>query len=374
MAVTVSVLGSSSSGNCTFIATSRVKLLVDVGFSRTQIAKRLVAIGEALEDIDALIISHEHSDHVKGLASLLKKYDILTFVGEATYESLSLQPVLKKRESIRPGESFQVGDLKISPFSIPHDAADPVAFTLEAEGLKISHVMDLGVITELARYRMEASDVLVLESNHDLEMLRLSSYPWAVKQRIMGRHGHLSNESVGKFFEEDFDGKAGNILLAHLSENNNHPDLARMVARKALEKARERRETVSEASAPAAARNDSRNGRNAERSNDRNNDRSNDGRGNERDDNRKDSRRRNDNASRNNDGESRNSGNDSRGNDADSSSQNDGRSNADHVFPVFAPQLFAAFTLQVFFDFLENINHENGSNPVTIKRATCPLI
>jgi len=236
VAVTVSVLGSSSSGNCTFIATSRVKLLVDVGFSRTQIAKRLLAIGEALEDIDALIISHEHSDHVKGLSSLLKKYDILTFVGEATYESLSFKPVLKKRESIRAGESFQVGDLKISPFSIPHDAADPLAFTLEAEGLKISHVMDLGFITELVRYRMEASDVLVLESNHDLEMLRLSSYPWAVKQRIMGRHGHLSNESVGKFFEEGFDGKAGNILLAHLSENNNHPDLARMVARKALEK------------------------------------------------------------------------------------------------------------------------------------------
>jgi len=236
VAVTVSVLGSSSSGNCTFIATSRVKLLLDVGFSRNQIAKRLVAIGEALEDIDALIISHEHLDHVKGLASLLKQYDILTFVGEATYEALTIKPVLKKRESIRAGESFQVGDLKISPFSIPHDATDPLAFTLEAEGLKISHVMDLGFITELVRCRMEASDVLVLESNHDLEMLRLSSYPWAVKQRIMGRHGHLSNESVGKFFAEDFDGKAGNIFLAHLSENNNHPDLARMVARKALEK------------------------------------------------------------------------------------------------------------------------------------------
>lgn len=236
MALTVSVLGSGSSGNCTFIATSRVKLLLDAGFSRAQTVKRLLAIGESLEDIDALIISHEHTDHVKGLASLLKKYDILTFVGEATYEALSLKPVLKRRECLRAGESIQLGDVKLSPFSIPHDAADPLAFTLEAEGLKISHVMDLGVLTQLVRRRMAGSDILVLESNHDLEMLRLSAYPWAVKQRIMSRQGHLSNESVGKFFEEDFDGKAGHVLLAHLSENNNHPDIARMAVSKALRK------------------------------------------------------------------------------------------------------------------------------------------
>ena len=236
MAVTVSVLGSSSSGNCTFIATGRVKLLLDAGFSRAQTAKRLLAIGETLEDIDALVISHEHSDHVKGLAGLLKTCDILTFVGDATYEALSLKPVVKRRECLRAGESFQIGDLTISPFSVPHDAADPLAFNLEAEGVKISHVTDLGVLTELVRRRMAGSDLLVLESNHDLEMLRLSPYPWAVKQRIMSRHGHLSNESVGKFLEEDFDGKAAYILLAHLSENNNHPDIARMVAAKALGK------------------------------------------------------------------------------------------------------------------------------------------
>ena len=236
MAVTVSLLGSGSSGNCTFIATSRVKLLLDAGFSRAQTIKRLLAIGESLEDIDALIISHEHSDHVKGLPGLLKKCDILTFIGEATYEALAEKPVLKRRECLRAGEPIQFGDIKISPFSVSHDAADPLAFTLEAEGLKIAYVTDLGVLTGLVLQRMAGSDVLVLESNHDLEMLRLSPYPWAVKQRIMSRHGHLSNESVGKFFEEDFDGKAGYILLAHLSENNNHPDIARMVTRRALEK------------------------------------------------------------------------------------------------------------------------------------------
>lgn len=236
MAVTVSVLGSGSSGNCTFIATGRVKLLVDAGFSRAQTVKRLLTIGETLEDIDALVISHEHSDHVKGLTGLLKTCDILTFIGDATYEALSIKPMLKRRESLRAGESIQLGDLKISPFSVTHDAADPLAFNLEAEGVKISYVMDLGVLTELVRRRMAGSDLLVLESNHDLEMLRLSPYPWAVKQRILSRHGHLSNESVGKFFEEDFDGKAAYILLAHLSGNNNHPDIARMVTSKALEK------------------------------------------------------------------------------------------------------------------------------------------
>lgn len=236
MAVRVSVLGSGSSGNCTLVATGRVKLLLDAGFSRAQTARRLLAIGESLEDVDALVISHEHTDHVKGLAGLLKSRDIVTFIGDATYEALSLKPVLKRRECLRAGESFQLGDLKITPFPVSHDAADPLAFNLEAEGVKISHVTDLGVLTRLVRRRMAGSDLLVLESNHDLEMLRLSPYPWAVKQRIMSRHGHLSNESVGEFLEEDFDGKAGYILLAHLSENNNHPDIARMVAGKALEK------------------------------------------------------------------------------------------------------------------------------------------
>ena len=236
VAVTVSVLGSGSSGNCTFVATGRVKLLLDAGFSRAQTARRLLAIGESLDDIDALVISHEHTDHVKGLAGLLKTCDIRTFIGDATYEALSLKPVMKRRERLRAGEPIHLGDLKITPFSVSHDAADPLAFNLEAEGVKISHVMDLGVLTELVRQRMAGSDLLVLESNHDPEMLRLSPYPWAVKQRIMSRHGHLSNENVGKFFEEDFDGKAAHILLAHLSENNNHPDIARMVAAKALGK------------------------------------------------------------------------------------------------------------------------------------------
>ena len=236
MVVKVSILGSSSKGNCTFIATNKTKLLVDVGFSPRQTAKRLLTIGESLENIDAVVISHEHSDHVNGLVSLLKKYNVVTYVGDATYEAMAEKPLLKKRESIRVGESFQLGDLKISPFSIPHDAADPLGFTLEAEGLKISHVTDLGFVTELVRHRMKASDIIILESNHDLELLRLSPYPWVVKQRIMSKHGHLSNESVGKFFEEHFDGKANYICLAHLSEHNNDPGIARMVAEKALEK------------------------------------------------------------------------------------------------------------------------------------------
>ena len=134
-----------------------------------------------------------------------------------------------------PAKPFQLKDLKISPFSIPHDAVDPLGFTLEAEGIKIAHVTDLGYMTELVIQKLTGCDVIVLESNHDLEMLKVGPYPWFLKQRIMGREGHLSNEGASRFFSESFDGQARYIVLAHLSESNNHPDIARMVAAEALQ-------------------------------------------------------------------------------------------------------------------------------------------
>jgi len=231
----ISVLGSGSSGNCTFISSSKTKILLDAGFNRSQTIRRLNAIGESLEGIKALVISHEHSDHVNGLPSLLAKHDIPVFTSEGTSEAVTAKFSLKKIEFIKAGQPFVLGDLKVSPFTIPHDAADPMAFTLEAEGVRVGHVTDLGYMTELVIQRLRECDIIVLESNHDLEMLRVGPYPWFLKQRILSREGHLSNETTGKFFSEHFDGRAQFIVLAHLSENNNHPDIARMVATEALE-------------------------------------------------------------------------------------------------------------------------------------------
>ncbi|MCI0420850.1 MAG: MBL fold metallo-hydrolase [Acidobacteria bacterium] len=201
----------------------------------TQTLKRLHTIGESLDDIDALIVSHEHTDHVFGIAGLLGKKNLPVYIGEQTFAAISPNIACDRLEFISAGEPFQLKDLRISPFSIPHDAVDPLGFTLEAEGIKIGHVTDLGYLTELVTQRLKGCDVLVLESNHDLEMLKVGPYPWSLKQRIMGREGHLSNEGAGRFLSECFDGQASYIVLAHLSESNNHPAIARMAAAQALE-------------------------------------------------------------------------------------------------------------------------------------------
>jgi len=210
--------------------------LLDVGLSPTQVAKRLKAIGESLESIDALIISHEHLDHIAGLQGLLAKQAIPLYISQETSDVIDPKPNRSQVEAIRAGHSFWLGELKVTPFTIPHDAVNPLAFTFEAEGIKIGHVTDLGYMTELVIQRLKGCHIIVLESNHDLEMLKIGPYPWPVKQRIMSRMGHLSNEMTGRFFSEEFDGEAQHIVLAHLSENNNHPAIARMMTTEALER------------------------------------------------------------------------------------------------------------------------------------------
>ena len=235
MAVRISVLASSSSGNCTFISTSRAKILLDAGISLSQVIKRLNSIGESLDHLDAVVISHEHIDHVNGLAAILSKKAIPVYITRETYEAIAPCPPCHRLEFIESGQPFSINGLSICGFSIPHDAANPLGFCLEAEGIRIGHVTDLGYLTELVIQRIKGCDVVVLESNHDLEMLKVGPYPWPLKQRIMSSQGHLSNEVVGQFLNEEFDGKAQHIVLAHLSESNNHPDIARMVAAQSLE-------------------------------------------------------------------------------------------------------------------------------------------
>ena len=237
MAVTVSVLGSGSRGNATFVRTDGVRLLIDAGMSRKEIAKRLEAIGEDPDGIDAVLVTHEHNDHAGGLKSLVKDLPIRVFMTWGTIRALDAGEYELNGASIvpvPPGVPFTINDTEIMPFSVPHDAAQPVAFSLTCGGVKISQLTDVGCLPEHVADRLRGSRMLILESNHDLEMLRVGPYPWSLKQRLMGRYGHLSNAAVARFIREQYDGTADHVVLAHLSAKNNHPQIARQEAAGAL--------------------------------------------------------------------------------------------------------------------------------------------
>ena len=242
MGVCVSVLASGSRGNCAVIESSKARLLVDVGVSCRETFKRLKLVGLEPRSLSAILITHEHSDHVSGLAMLAKKLGIPVFMTGGTHQAWARSlrddagqlPTLAKLEIFSAGRQFQIADITVMPFTIPHDAADPVGFTFHAEGAKIAFATDLGYMPASVRDHLRRCDVLILESNHDVEMLRVGPYPWSVKQRVMSRVGHLSNDSLAQFFAEDYDGGASHIVLAHLSEQNNHPEVARRTAEQAL--------------------------------------------------------------------------------------------------------------------------------------------
>lgn len=231
----VSILGSGSKGNCTLIASSRTVLMVDAGFSRRETLRRMQQVGESPDRVQALLISHEHSDHIRGLPMLNKHHRWPVYLNHGTSEALAeLQSAPEAAELFVTGRPFTVGDIEVTAFTIPHDATDPVAFTFLVEGVRIAVVTDLGYMPENVKDSIRGADCLVLESNHDLDMLKVGPYPWSLKQRVMGRLGHLSNDGAAGFLQEGFDGRAACIVLAHLSENNNVPELARLCAEQAL--------------------------------------------------------------------------------------------------------------------------------------------
>jgi phosphoribosyl 1,2-cyclic phosphodiesterase len=242
----VLILGSGSSGNATLVETSTTRVLVDAGFNRKETLRRLAALGASIDRVHGILVSHEHSDHVSGLANLSRTWHAPVYITEGTfaeYRRLASGSEAEKIpcvETVRPSQRFTLGDIEVTAFSIPHDAADPVAYTLRAEGCKVSIVTDLGYLPAHVREHLRGSDVLILESNHDLDMLKVGPYPWHIKQRVMSRTGHLSNHAVSEFLAEGdsegsgFDARARWLVLAHLSENNNNPDVARLSAEEAL--------------------------------------------------------------------------------------------------------------------------------------------
>jgi phosphoribosyl 1,2-cyclic phosphodiesterase len=296
--VRFTVLASGSKGNSTVISGGRTSILVDCGLSCRELFRRMKLAGEEPKSLAAIVITHEHSDHVNGVAVTARKLGIPVFFTEATHrawmrwltprkqmtyaqwlelcrkqaaerqaeadaatdegepdesdllaetssESAEAQAESEPAKSKDPtwlpaveyfqaGQPFEIGDIAISPFTVPHDAADPVGFVFRAEGVRMGYATDLGYIPPNVKAQLQGVDLLLLESNHDLEMLRDGPYPWAVKQRVLSRVGHLSNEAAAEFLENGYDGQAAYVILAHLSENNNLPELARVTAEHAL--------------------------------------------------------------------------------------------------------------------------------------------
>ena len=252
------MLASGSAGNAAFLATSKTRILIDAGLSVRELTKRLAEIGESPDNLDAVLITHEHSDHVSGLARLVRyrekiKKPIPVYVSRLTTpqidwvipdpkaETFPRKPAVKPEppavvEQFQAGSGWIVGNIAVQSFTIPHDATDPCGFTFLAEGVKVAVATDLGYVTESLRMHLRRVQVLLLESNHDLDMLKVGPYPWSVKQRVMGRNGHLANVHTCDFLENDLDGGVQTLVLGHLSEHNNHPEIVRIGAEQSLEK------------------------------------------------------------------------------------------------------------------------------------------
>lgn len=232
------MLASSSNGNSALIATARTRLLVDAGLSRKETFERLAASGVDPESLDAILITHEHSDHTAGLQAIARRLDIPVYLSRLTAPAIAwgangceFTPQL---ELFQAGACFTIGDIDVASFTVPHDAADPVGFSFHSRGIRIAVATDLGYLPESIRFHLAGADVLLLEANHDLEMLKVGPYPWPVKQRVMGRMGHLSNEVACRFIRDHLDSTTSTIILGHLSEHNNHPAIVENCAEKAL--------------------------------------------------------------------------------------------------------------------------------------------
>jgi phosphoribosyl 1,2-cyclic phosphodiesterase len=291
--VRFTVLASGSKGNCAVIAGGNTRILVDAGLSCRELFRRMKQAGEDPSELDAILITHEHQDHVNGLGVTARKLGIPVYFTEGTHRAWMRWLMPRRRltykewlerckqevaarqaerelsedepeetelldESVadpsrapanqiekdptwlpavkyfKAGEPLEIGDISVSPFTIPHDAVDPVGFVFQSEGVRMAIATDLGYITPNVKAQLRRLDLLLLESNHDLEMLRDGPYPWSVKQRVLSRVGHLSNEAASDFLESDYDGQATYVILGHLSESNNLPELARVTAERAL--------------------------------------------------------------------------------------------------------------------------------------------
>lgn len=230
------MLGSGSSGNSTYVASEQTALLIDAGLSARQIGVRLAEVGVTLAELHGICVSHEHQDHTRALRLLHQKHGLDVYLNAGTAQALARYPEF---QTLRPkifttGHAFQIGDLTIEPFSVPHDAYDPVGFIVAHGAERLGVVTDMGMATSLIRERLRTCQAVVVESNHDEQLLQDAARPWSLKQRIRGRQGHLSNQGAAHLLTDIAGPSLSHVFLAHLSEDCNHHDLARDTILRAL--------------------------------------------------------------------------------------------------------------------------------------------
>ena len=232
----VTILASSSGGNCALLTTAKRKFLVDAGLSARQIALRLESVGVQLAELDGIFITHEHIDHVAGLPTLLKKSGVPVYCNSQTANALrSNMPDYKRWQLFQTGAEFSVDDLTVETFHIPHDAVDPVGYAFHCGDDCIGFLTDLGYVTALAIERVRDAHTLVLESNHCEKMLQdCPKRPWSLKQRILSRHGHLSNTAAANVIPHLLERNLRQLILGHLSRDCNSPEMALAIMRDKL--------------------------------------------------------------------------------------------------------------------------------------------
>ncbi len=219
-------IASGSQGNSILIRCAGTALLIDAGLSGVELQRRLIQVGQPPEKLDAIIITHEHVDHVKGAGVLSRRFNIPLYISSPTFNACKELGKIESLHFFSCGEQFDIGGITINPFAVSHDACDPCGFTFSHKKKKIGLATDLGIVTNLVKTHLKDCGILYLEANHDPEMLKNGPYPWHLKQRIQSRTGHLSNEDAGRLLAELVHPGLEHVILGHLSQQNNHPEIA----------------------------------------------------------------------------------------------------------------------------------------------------
>ncbi len=238
MGLHFSVLASGSTGNALYVGTEKKSLLVDAGLSGKAMEGLFAQIEKKIEDIEGIFITHEHIDHIRGVGVLARRYKLPIYANEKTWKAMDdmIGTIPTEQKFILPlGSRIQIADIEIESFGISHDAAEPVGYVFYQGSSKLASITDTGYVSDKMKGIIEHADAFVFESNHDVEMLRMGRYPWSVKQRILGDFGHVSNEDAALAMADVIGPKTKSIYLAHLSQDNNMKDLARMAAQQILE-------------------------------------------------------------------------------------------------------------------------------------------
>jgi phosphoribosyl 1,2-cyclic phosphodiesterase len=238
MAIRLVVLGSGSGGNATCIEGGGARILLDAGFSSRELSARLSAVGIEPRRLDAILITHEHADHIRGAELFSGRHRVPIYCTSETFRAAGWDGERARAHvPVLPDVPFEIGGMSITPFPVPHDAVHTVGFAVECGGARVGYATDLGHCGGAVREGLRGCDVLVLEANHDVEMLRAGPYPEVVKQRVRGRFGHLDNETAADLAREVATDATRLVVLAHLSRTNNRPDLAVRAARRSFEAA-----------------------------------------------------------------------------------------------------------------------------------------